>query len=188
MRLKKLLRKVLLGLLVFLAPLSLALASPLSLQNSRPLFSIFGGVARLNPSQTQSYTGADDTQFNYSRQVPYDFMGFAGLFLGLEHPLSNLPFFTQVGLEYTLFSGDKISGQHSVGMDPSTFTSYQYHYLFQSRQFLFKAKILTLIKQRFYPYLFFGLGPAFNTLGNFQVSPTQSGSLNLTPTFETHTQ
>lgn len=150
------------------------------------VISLFGGgFASAHAGHSQSYLGTDDNVFSYSNNGHSKNSGLVGGFLGEEfNPLKfNPSLFLQAGIEYTYFGNNHLHGSNTVGIEPNTSTLYHYGYTLQSQQLLAVAKILTTTHQFFHPYLSAGLGVAFNHAGEFGAHTYDTGSVNLTPTF-----
>lgn len=154
---------------------------------ARPIVTAFTGVAILNPSHSQTYVSTDDNQFIYHEQNSNDVAGVFGVAVGKEYALPT-NFLVQASLQYTLWTNVSIDANHSVGITPNTSTLYDYHYRLTGRQLLLTAKGLTTVKKIFHPYIMLGMGPAFNTMYDYDFTTNESGSLNATPAFSDNTQ
>src|SRR3990167_5278570 len=156
-------------------------------RNYRPVLSFFGGAARMNPSRSQTYLGTDNNLFSYESQNENNTTGLVGAFLGVEHPLPHSHFLTQTGIQYTQYASTNVNAPHIVGIDPNTSTLHNYRYNFRGRQLLLVAKFLTTVNKKYHPYISVGVGASFNTMGHFNTSTTETGSINLAPTFNSNT-
>lgn len=158
-----------------------------------PIATLFGGVANLSlRTYSNSFLGNDDDVFTYTSANSSKTTGLIGVFLGVEPILSYTDFFLNAGIEYSYFGNTKAKGINTVGIEPETSTAYQYQYTIQTQQLLavgklFKVTHLPKINRTFYPYLSLGLGVAFNQAKNYQAFTTETGNINLTPSFANHT-
>ena len=89
----------------------------------------------------------------------------------------------EAGVEYNDFGHIGVKGINTVGVEPQTSTTYHYNYNFQTQQVLGTLKLFATAYERFHPYGEVALGAAFNHAGQYQVTTTETGSLNLTPRF-----
>lgn len=161
-----------------------------------PVISLFAGAGNIHAgSQSQTSTGDDDELFIYNSPSENKTVGLGGVFIGAQHDLSS-QFFIETGLEYNYLSSMNITGSNTTGndpeSDPESATAYSYQYKFQTQQLLAVAKLFTQINflqtpHELYPYVSLGLGAAFNTSHDFSSSTQESGSVNLTPGFDSHT-
>lgn len=157
-----------------------------------PVISLFAGAGNIHASsQSQTSTGDDNELFIYNSTSENKMVGLGGVFIGAQHDLSS-QFFIQTGLEYSYLGSRNIPGSNTTGNDPESSTPYSYQYKFQTQQLLALAKLLTQInllntEHCLYPYVSLGLGAAFNTSHDFSSSTQESGSVNLTPGFDSHT-
>jgi opacity protein-like surface antigen len=152
----------------------------------RPVVSLQGGYASIGGGKTQSFVGTDSDVFTYSNSGSKD-TGFIGVFLGGEYRLSSIPvprLFMQTGVEYNYFGNIGAQGINTVGIEPKTVTTYSYHYNFETQQVLATLRLLTTTYARFHPYGEVGIGAAFNHLGQYHATTTETGSINLTPIFD----
>ena len=185
--------KILPGIAGLALTASIATAGTMGSEVNSPVFHPFiaaqGGGWGGHSVGSQSYTGTDDTQFIYNAPHANN-TWVAGIFLGGEFSTSKLPppLFLQAGLEYNYFGSQSLRGAHTVGIEPQTSTAYTYRHKLQSQQLLASAKILTTIQKIFHPYLSAGLGAAFNQEKGFSASTDETGSINMTPTFDSNCQ
>ncbi|MCW8408821.1 outer membrane beta-barrel protein [Legionella sp. PATHC035] len=164
-------------------------------QGFHPVFTLFGGVAGLDAktNSPQTFSGTDDEQFLYVSKKHNQTTGFVGGFLGTEYQLPHPGLFLQAGVEYDYFGNAWINGQNAVGIEPDTSTLYNYSWRIQTQQVLAVAKLFTTTELTFgaphqlFPYLSVGLGAAFNNANEFSTMTEETGSINLTPTFNDHT-
>ena len=75
----------------------------------------------------------------------------------------------QMGISYYQPSAFHTSGVVTQGADIASENNYQYHYTLNTQQLLAEAKLLYLVKQRFYPYLSGGIGASQNKAHDFSV-------------------
>ena len=150
------------------------------------VMALSGGFANMRADHAQSYLGTDDNVFTYASQGRSHNTGMVGVFLGEEFnaPQINPALRFQAGLEYAYFGNNKRNGSHTVGIEPSTSTLYQYSYAIQSQQLMAVAKILTMQHAVYLPYVSVGLGAAFNHSEQFKASTLETGSVNLTPHYQ----
>lgn len=153
----------------------------------RPMISLQGGYASMNAGKKfQSFTGVDSDIFTYTNTGSGRNTGFVGAFLGAEYVLPWITYpgiFMQTGVEYNYFGQIGLRGINTVGVEPATSTTYRYRYNFQTQQVLGLVKLLATCHERFYPYAEVGLGAAFNHNGKYNAVTSETGSINLTPTF-----
>ncbi|CAM3060942.1 Opacity protein and related surface antigens [Legionella steigerwaltii] len=166
-----------------------------SSQGVHPVITVFGGVAGLDVNNsTQSFSGTDDDLFVYYSKKHNRTTGFVGAFLGTEYQLPRPGIFLQAGVEYDYFGNVRTKGLNAVGIEPDTSTFYDYSWRVQTQQVLAVAKLfatteLTLgAPHQFFPYLSVGLGAAFNNANEFSATTEETGSINVTPTFDDHSQ
>jgi opacity protein-like surface antigen len=154
----------------------------------RPVISLTGGYANMDATGKAFFLGDDESLFAYDSRANSRNGGVVGGFLGMEHSLPWYGLLAQAGLEYNYFTPIQIRGEHTVGMEPDYSTLYQYHYQFQSQQFLASFKILATNDKSLHPYVQVGLGAAWNRVGRFSATTTETGNINLTPSFNDHTR
>ncbi len=161
----------------------------------RPVVSFFTGVVGINANnQSLAYASSNDNLYVYHHQGGSNTNAFVGAFLGIETRLPQPKFFIQTGVEYSYFGNTPFKGVHSVGVEPATSTRYNYHYYVQTQQVLAVAKLFTTATlpvanhPLLYPYVSVGLGAAFNDAGQYSATTAETGSINLTPMFKSHTQ
>lgn len=156
----------------------------LAASKPRGVITVSGGPSIISANGNQSYTTTDSNLFVYRSQDQDKTNGFIGGLLGLERDLPYSGSFFQAGLEYTYFGRLSQHGTSTVGIEPATSTGYQYSYQLQTQQALILAKVFSTTKKySFYPYLLGGIGAASNQVSNFATSTSETGSVNLTPTF-----
>ena len=153
-----------------------------------PVVSLLGGVASIEAKHSQTYSGTDDELFGYKASGQSKTTGFIGGFLGVEHSLPYSGFFVQAGIEYTYLGSVSVNGLNTVGIEPQTSTLYNYNYRLQTQQVLAVGKLLATTHDIFHPYLSVGLGGAFNDASEFSATTQETGSVNLTPTFDSNTR
>ncbi len=156
-----------------------------------PLVSLQGGYASLNAAGGARFVGTDADVFTYFNSGSAENNGFIGGFLGVERDAlwTSYPgLFMQIGLEYNYFPKTNVAGINTVGVESQTSTTYSYEYKAQTQQALGMLKLFTTCHQRFYPYAELGLGAAFNRAGQYHAVTTETGSINLTPGFNSQTQ
>lgn len=158
------------------------------LSTYRPVISLTGGYANMDATGKAYFLGEDESVFAYDSKANSRNGGVVGGFLGVEHSLPWYGLLAQAGLEYNYFTPIQIHGEHTVGMEPDYSTFYRYHYRVQSQQFLASVKILATNDKALHPYVQVGLGAAWNRVGNFSAITDETGSINLTPTFNDHTR
>jgi len=168
------------GLLFFLLLPAITNAACLNL---RPVVALTGGWANERASVTQSFTDVDSNLFQYNGMNSWQSVGLGGFFVGAQTPTPCSRLILQGGLEYLQYGFVTVNSTNSVGIEPDTTTAYNYKYRLQARQLLVSTKWMTQLRERFFPYAFLGIGAAFNTMNNFNVSTTETGSINLSPTF-----
>lgn len=163
-----------------------------SSQGLRPVVALQGGYTSMNAGDnTQRFTGTDSDVFTYNNSGSGKNTGFIGIFLGAEHalPLISRPgFFMQTGVEYNYFGKVDVNGINTVGVEPQTSTTYHYNYNFQTKQVLGTLRLFVTTYERFHPYGEVGLGAAFNHVGQYNATTTETGSINLTPGFSNQNQ
>lgn len=161
-----------------------------SVREHQHLIILSGGAANVHVGQSQSYLGTDNDRFAYYNKGSNKTTGLVGVFLGEEFSQLNInpALLFQAGLEYTYLGNNHLQGTNTVGIQPNTSTLYRYNYTFESQQLLAVAKVLATTHQIFHPYVFAGIGAAFNQSGNYNAYTSESGSINLTPTFHSNTQ
>lgn len=162
-------------------------------QGFRPVVTLQGGYASINAGNgAQRYTGTDsDDVFTYTNSGNSRNGGVLGVFLGAEHTLPWISYpgvFMEAGVEYNYFGNMSVKGINTVGVEPQTSTTYQYNYTLQTQQVLGIFKLFATAYERFHPYVEVGLGAAFNHAGQYNVTTTETGSLNLTPSFSNQSQ
>lgn len=161
-------------------------------QGFHPVVSLQGGYASINAGgNTQRFRGTDSDVFTYNNAGNGQNTGIVGLFLGAEHDLPWITrpgFFMQAGVEYNYFGNISVKGINKVGVQPQTSTTYNYNYNFQTQQVLGALKLFATLYERFHPYGEVGLGAAFNHVGQYSATTTETGSINLTPGFSSHNQ
>ena len=157
-----------------------------------PIVSFQGGYASINAGgNAQRFTGTDADVFTYNSSENGKNSGFIGVFVGAEHDLTWIKhpgFFMQAGVEYNYFGNITVAGINTVGVEPQTSTTYNYNYNFQTQQVLGTLKLFTTMHERFHPYGEVGLGAAFNHAGEYSTTTTETGSLNITPSFNNQGQ
>lgn len=149
----------------------------------RPVVALLGGYANINASRSQTFVGTDDELFIYRPANNGQNSGFFGGFAGVEHRLPWANLSLQGGVEYDYYWPAHVNGTNTVGIQPSTSTLYNYQYSVDTQQLLAAFKLFGTVRQVFHPYFSFGLGMAFNNASQFTTFTSQSGSLNLTPSF-----
>jgi len=155
----------------------------------RSVASLLGGVANLKASgDSQSFTGTDDDIFTYRNQGKRENTGFVGAFIGVERQFGQPPYYLQAGVQYNYFGVVNINGVNSVGVEPATSTNYQYRYRLQAQQLLAVVRLFTTTHKIYHPFLFAGIGAAFNRASEYDATTTQTDCINLTPTFDSNTQ
>jgi opacity protein-like surface antigen len=190
---------VLSGLLSLTAPVSFAHTNPnppdkdglksgFMPANLRGVFAFFGGYAGMNAASSQRFYGTDSELFTYANQGNGAKTGFLGGLIGGETQLPWAGYFLQAGLEYSYFSNIDVIGLNSVGIEPSTATTYQYQYHFRTQQVLIVSKLLASMHETYHPYATVGIGAAFNNSGQYSVATTQQGGVNLTAQFNNNAQ
>ncbi len=157
-------------------------------QKIQPVISLFGGAATIYAKHSQAYLGDEEDIFTYHTIGHGKTTGLMGVFLGGEYQLPHPGFFVQAGIEYASLGHININGLSAVGVEPATSTHHIYHYRFQTQQALFMSKILATIHQIYHPYVSMGLGAAFNHSSQFNNETQETGSINLTPTFQNKKQ
>ncbi len=154
----------------------------------RPVISFTGGYANMDATGKAYFLGDDESLFSYDSKTNSRNGGVVGGFLGVERSLPWYDLLAQVGVEYNYFTPIQIHGEHTVGMDPDYSTLYHYRYQFQSQQVLASFKLLATNDKFLHPYLQVGLGAAWNKVGHFSATTAETGSINLTPSFNDHTK
>jgi len=181
------------GLVAILGACSVAMAAKIEsiipqTSEFRPVISIQGGYASINTGdRSHGFMGIDDDVFTYTDSGNDQNKGFIGAFIGIEHALpwlSRPGFFMQAGVEYNYFGGIDINGINTVGIEPETSTLYRYDYRVDTQHVLGTLKILSTVYDQFHPYGEAGLGVAFNRSREFNISTTDTGNLNVTPSFD----
>lgn len=93
-----------------------------------------------------------------------------GAFLGFETELFAKKFFN-IGIGYyqelPSFSS---KGDLIQGIDDLSISRFNYQYDIENKQLLLESKLLLKIKEYLYPYVYVGLGLAFNNTKNYSVS------------------
>jgi len=150
--------------------------------------SLLGGYASMSVGHSdQSYVGTDDDIFTYQNDNQGKDSGFVGTFIGLEWvPATN--FFMEAGVEYDYFGSFTVNGSNLVGVERATSTPYDYDFQLQSQQVIAVFKLLYSVHHIFHPYASVGLGAAFNRASDYSATTSQTGSINITPTFESNTE
>lgn len=153
------------------------------------ILSVSGGVNSIYLGHSPSYLDQTDNRFTYYNK-PFKNTGMIGAFLGREFKQirNNSALLTQAGIEYNYFNSISIHGPHSVGIEPSTATAYNYGYTVQSQQIMAVTRLLIPAYQKTYPYVYGGLGVNFTHSGKFTADTSETGSINLTPTFQNRSQ
>lgn len=179
-------RQSIFAVIVTLFGCSIAMAADMGL-----ITSLQGGYASIDLNgNTQRFTGTDSDLLVYTNSGSHKNIGFAGVFLGVEHLLPLVPnpvFFVQAGAEYNYFGNVNINGLNIVGIEPETSTTYNYNYNLQTQQILGMIKLFATTHEQFHPYVEVGIGAAFNTAKQYNATPTETGSLNLTPSYSNKT-
>jgi opacity protein-like surface antigen len=107
-----------------------------------------------------------DEFYNYAPNAPTAKSISYTLFFGFEHAIfSNWRI--QTGLAYYKTSQFATSGILTQGADTASQDTYGYHYNVSPQSLLLEAKLLYSIRERYHPYVLFGLGPAFNKAHDF---------------------
>jgi opacity protein-like surface antigen len=157
-----------------------------------PVVALQGGYASINAGgNTQRFTGTDSDVFTYNNSGSGKNTGFIGVFLGAEHVLPWITYpglFMQLGAEYNYFGNIGVNGINTVGVEPQTSTTYNYNYNFQTQQVLGTLRLFATTYERFHPYGEVGLGAAFNHAEQYNATTTETGSINLTPSFSNQNQ
>lgn len=154
-----------------------------------PVITLFGGTSFFNLKYpTKTYIGTSDDVFKYYHTQQNKTTGMLGGFLGVEHPFLKPGLSMQTGIEYSAYQHRIVKGSHSVGIEPSTYTNYQYQYNWQTNQLLVIGKVLYTVLEICRPYLSVGLGAAFNHSNAFRVDTQQAGSTNVAPIFQNRSQ
>jgi opacity protein-like surface antigen len=156
--------------------------------NVRGVLALQGGLAKLNPSYSFATIGTDDQDFTYQTQSNNLTDGYVGAFVGLESPVFTPDYILQAGFQYDYFGSVTAKGLNGAGIEPQTSTFYNYQYQLQTQQLLFIGKFLFTVRHMFHPYLAAGLGAAFNHAHGYNAVTSQTGSVNLTPTFSSNMQ
>lgn len=170
-----------------LATVACAASSPLLWYGFHPLASLIGGISVLETSHSRAYFGTDGGVFSYHNQDDSVTAGLLGLYLGMEKQLSQPGCLLQTGLALLHVDNTKLHGQHAVGDEPETSTSYHYRYRLHAQQLLLVAKLLKTYRQIYHPYVAAGIGASFNHLSHFNATADETGSINLTPVFSANT-
>lgn len=153
--------------------------------NVKPVVSLFGGPQWMNNQDGHTYTGNDDDLFVYDYHNQNNSRGWIGAFIGGEWQLACDPNIAgQLGVSYQYFDTTNLSGNNDVGIEPATYTPYQFHYHAQSQVVLLAGKLFYTYRDRFHPYVSLGLGAAFNRTSDYSATTSQTGSINLTPFFK----
>lgn len=158
-----------------------------------PVVTLFGGTSDVNLGDQQQFIGTDGQTFTYTPSASTTDSDYIGVFLGLVLPFSNQSFSIQTGAEYVGFNHFKTTGQHTVGIEPATSTLYSYQYNTQIQQILGTIKLFLapewfqVVNHHFYPYFSIGLGAAFNEAYDFRLSTSETGSINVAPTYRDRT-
>ena len=155
-----------------------------------PFATVFGGPAwRQQSSGTSTFVVTDNEKFIYHPQSNSPTLGFGGVVAGLEHRLFYDNLYVQLGAEYDNFSGTSFHGNSLAGVELNTTTLYRYQYHTSTQQVMGTAKFYSILKapkginKNLYPYFSVGLGAAFNKANQFTTSTSETGSINLTPTY-----
>ncbi|WP_258956744.1 outer membrane protein [Legionella sainthelensi] len=192
-------RNTLFSLVSCLSLSSLATAGtmgPISseVQGFHPVISVFGGPAWFDVStKTRTFLGSDDDKFIYHNKNNNQANGFVGVFLGGEFQLPYKKLFLQGGVEYDYLGNSRVKGSNSVGIEPQTYSYYDYSWNVQTQQVLAVAKLLTTTElnlgtvRQFFPYFSVGLGAAFNNANDFRTRIEELG-VNVPPIFRNHSQ
>jgi opacity protein-like surface antigen len=159
----------------------------LSALHLQPVITISGGWANENAAASQSFMGTDDNLFIYNNQQKRNSAGLGGVFLGVQSPVLSSAYSIQSGIEYIQYVNSSVNSTSTSGIEPATSTLYDYHYRIQARQLLLMTKFIANIYKMFSPYICVGVGTAFNSMGQFNVATAETGSINLTPTFNSNT-
>lgn len=156
-----------------------------------PVVALQGGYASINAgNSSERFPGTDTDIFTYTNSNSDKSADFIGAFLGAEYTLPwNLDpvLFMQMGVEYNYYSRLNVGGSTTAG-DPLTFTTYTYHYRLQTQQVLGTFKLFSTFYNRYHPYAEVGLGAAFNNARRYEVTTTETGSLNITPIFDSQSK
>lgn len=154
-----------------------------------PIISVQGGYSSNNLNRSsQSYLNNSSDLFVYANRGNATNTGFVGAFAGVELPWVTHPgVMVQTGVEYDYFGSADTHGINTVGIEPQLNTTYAYQYRVQTQQVLGILKLLTTVYGRFYPYGEVGLGAAFNQADRYRAYTNETGSLNLTPYFNSKT-
>ena len=153
----------------------------------RPVGSLFGGFASLNANHSEGFLGPDARVFSYNAQGNANNGGFVGAFLGMEHALPSPGLFMQAGLEYDYFDHSSPSGYSIIGVDSTNATLYNYDYSIQSQQAMVVAKLFTTFQSQsgpVFPYVFGGIGAAFNNASDFHTATKNTASMNSPAIFD----
>jgi opacity protein-like surface antigen len=142
----------------------------------KPLLDTLTIVTVSAGAQISSNLGLSQTLYAFSNTYAYQAnhnsqsRALLGAFVGQEYqPLSR--FAVQFGLAYYQpSSAYSVKGLLAQGPGAFTMTQLNYGYNVITRQVLLEGKFLTVLHQRYYPYVSLGVGEAFNNVSGYQIS------------------
>lgn len=129
-----------------------------------PVFAVGAGVSSAKVGAVQEFAIINqltDEFYYYSGAQESQTSGLLDILLNAEWNL-NADWMLQAGLDYNRTEPFLVNSVFLQGADAESSDSYLYRYNVKTNQFLVNSKLLYSLKNRFHPYVFGGLGAAFN--------------------------
>lgn len=137
-----------------------------------PVFSLGAGSSSAKPGDAQEFPIVNqitDEFYYYSGTQKTQNSGLLDILLNAEWNF-NTDWMIQAGLDYNRTQPFLANGILLQGADAQSADTYLYTYKVLTNQILLNSKLLYTLKNRFHPYLFGGLGAAFNKAYKYSVN------------------
>ena len=137
---------------------------------THPFVTLTGAAAVTSGPNDSNYFTADSSLFTYDVDSTRQTRGVWGASFGVDSELMFFnPWRLQIGFGYYQTGPFTLEGELTQGVLPISSAQFNYDYRIISRQLLAEAKVTRECHENFYPYLFVGIGAAFNRAENFQL-------------------
>ncbi|KTD35396.1 hypothetical protein Lmor_0843 [Legionella moravica] len=137
-----------------------------------PVLSLGAGSSVAKPGVAQGFPVVNevtDEFYYYSGTQKTQSSGFLDILLNAERGFSP-DWLIQAGLDYNRTEPFFAHGLFLQGADEQSADTYFYGYKVLTNQILLNSKLLYTLKHRYHPYLFGGVGVAFNKAYNYTVN------------------
>lgn len=161
--------------LLFLSPIAYAAPRSCWACNWSPVLAVGAGYLSTSKlAQSQSFPIVNpitDEFFNYTPNQSSLTNGIADIFLGIEWRLGSCDQWAlQLGLGYDQAASFTVKGSLVQGADVPSEDTFSYQYNVTLRQLLVEGKFLFTVATWYHPYLFGGIGAAFNSASGFSTT------------------